>query len=241
MLTDARRYPVAEMKSLTDVRADFDRIARLSAELPDVLGPYEEEILGEIPRDARNALDLGCGLGGVARRIASRGIHATGIDLSPAMIEGARRRSEGIANVEFHVAEAEPWLEANENAYDVITAMAVLHHMPLESLLPRIVRALRPGGAFLVVDLLDRSSLRYAPLNAFALAVGVMRDLMSGTFTMGERRAAWRDHGKDERYLTAREAHEIYARLLPGARVRQHLLWRYSVIWRGGRPRPPDV
>jgi SAM-dependent methyltransferase len=222
----ARSHP----PSLEKVRQDFDDIARLSTRVPDVLGPYEEGILRHVPDGMKHV--LGCGLGGVARRLASRCDRVTAIDLAPAMIEEAARRSSHFPNIDFHVAEAEPWLAQNVDTYDCITAMAVLHHIDLERILPRIARALRLGGTFLAVDLLDPSTLRHAPLNALALCVGLSRNLLHRTLPLGPRRAAWTRHGHNEQYLTFPEARAIYSRLLPTAHLRQHLLWRYSIVWK---------
>jgi hypothetical protein len=45
-------------------------------------------------------------------------------------------------------------------------------------------------------------------------------------------RAAWAEHEQYDVYPTLSEAREACAQILPGASVRRHLLWRYSVIWR---------
>ena len=48
----------------------------------------------------------------------------------------------------------------------------------------------------------------------------------------GEVRRAWEAHGPHDLYLTLSEARRAYGALLPRARVRRHLLWRYSVVWK---------
>jgi hypothetical protein len=50
-----------------------------------------------------------------------------------------------------------------------------------------------------------------------------------------EQRRAWKEHGRTDHYLALAEVRAACARVLPGATVRRHLLWRYSVVWR--RPR----
>jgi hypothetical protein len=44
-------------------------------------------------------------------------------------------------------------------------------------------------------------------------------------------REAWQRHCADETYLTLTEARELATRLLPGARVFYHWLWRYTIVW----------
>ena len=46
-----------------------------------------------------------------------------------------------------------------------------------------------------------------------------------------ELRNAWIRHGAGERYLTLSEARALAARMLPGSRVYNHWLWRYTVVW----------
>jgi hypothetical protein len=42
---------------------------------------------------------------------------------------------------------------------------------------------------------------------------------------------AWLEHGSHETYLTSAEARTIATTVFPGAEVRDHLLWRYSIRW----------
>jgi hypothetical protein len=44
-------------------------------------------------------------------------------------------------------------------------------------------------------------------------------------------REAWARHGEHERYPALAEVRRICAAALPGATVRRHLLWRYSIVW----------
>jgi len=44
-------------------------------------------------------------------------------------------------------------------------------------------------------------------------------------------RAAWQEHGREERYLTMAEAEAWGRAPLPGARAVRHLQWRYTVVW----------
>ena len=46
-----------------------------------------------------------------------------------------------------------------------------------------------------------------------------------------EDRQAWDEHGRRDRYPTLPVVRRAAAAILPGAEVRGHLLWRYSLIW----------
>lgn len=214
---------------LDRIQSDFDQIARISRSLPDSLGPHEAELLTEVPR-GDSALDIGCGIGTVVRTIAPWFDRVVGIDLSPEMVAEARRRT-AMPRVEYFVAEAVEWLKRRPAAYDCITSMAVLHHMDLERVVSAIKDALKPGGTFIAVDITTRPGVRHLPLNAIALVASRTYNFVANR-SSAEMRRAYEAHGRDETYLTPNAARELFGTLLPGARVRSHLMWRYSVLWR---------
>jgi 2-polyprenyl-3-methyl-5-hydroxy-6-metoxy-1,4-benzoquinol methylase len=213
------------VKSSAALRDDFDRIARAGENLPEGLGPHEAALLDRIPRGER-ALDVGCGTGAVARRLAQRCAHVDAIDLSPEMIRVARQRSAAHGNIDFQIADVRHWL-GGQPPYDCITSFAVLHHMDARDVVPALAGALCPGGLLLLLDVTSRPGLRNLPLNGIAFLLSRLQRASSR-----ELRAAFRAHGESETYLTPSEARTLYAELLPGAEVRAHLLWRYSVVWR---------
>jgi SAM-dependent methyltransferase len=228
------RRPVRE-QSADSVRADFDRIALLPCgDAWDHNRHHHRWLLRQVPPGCGEALDVGCGLGGFARLLAGRCGRVVGIDLSPAMVAEARRRSAGVPNLEFRVADlmTAP-LEAGR--YDCVASIATLHHLPLEAALRRLRDALRPGGVLLVLDLVRpvRASL---PLDAAAVPVAIgLRLRHSGRLRPSrEAREAWDAHAQGDRYPSVPEVRQACAGVLPGARVRRHLLWRYSIVWRRG-------
>jgi ubiquinone/menaquinone biosynthesis C-methylase UbiE len=227
------------MKSIESVRSEFDEIADLSSQLPDKLGPHEAAILRAVPDGCGSALDIGCGAGAVARRLAARCGQVVGIDISPRMIANARSRSAGYPNIEYHVAEAGEWLN-DTRSYDCITSMAVLHHMEIEPTIRSIVRSLRLGGRLLVVDILDRPGWRNKPLNVVTFILTSLRILIvRRRLPSRALHRAWEHHGRGETYLTIDQARAIFEPLLPGCVVRQHFFWRYSVTWTKSRSHGP--
>ncbi|HOX89769.1 MAG TPA: bifunctional 2-polyprenyl-6-hydroxyphenol methylase/3-demethylubiquinol 3-O-methyltransferase UbiG [Burkholderiaceae bacterium] len=93
-------------------------------------------------------LDVGCGGGVLAEAMAARGAHVTGIDLSTKLLRVAELHAleSGVA-VEYHESAAEAWAEAHAGAYDVVTCMEMLEHVPDPSSVVRAVaRLVRPGG-----------------------------------------------------------------------------------------------
>ena len=105
-------------------------------------------------------LDVGCGTGDltmeVARRVGSSGLVA-GIDAAPEMVARARQkaRRRHLA-IDFRVEPVEQ-LSFADQTFDVVVSSLVFHHLPdalKRQALAEIRRVLKPGGRFLLVDLL---------------------------------------------------------------------------------------
>jgi ubiquinone/menaquinone biosynthesis C-methylase UbiE len=155
------------------------------------------------------------------------------LDLSPQMIQVARERSKRYSNVEFQVADATTW-EFPLGEFDCVASIATLHHLPLEEMLLKMKGALRPGGALVVLDLYQAAGLGDVLTSVAAMPVHLgLRLLKTGQLREPrEVREAWAEHGKNDVYSTLPQIHRICERVLPGARIRKHLLWRYSIVWR---------
>ena len=221
---------MAPKRAPADIRADFDTIARLSP-AGSRLDALTRRLLRHLPARCGEVLEIGCGTGETTRFVADRASHVAALDLSPEMVRIARERSSGISNVEYHVADAVAW-DYPEARFDAVVSIATLHHLPCEPTLAAMARTLRPGGVLLILDLLDRSHPRYLPLNALALLPLAWSRLRGLDAQSTALRRAYQDHGAHDVYLRPREARDLFARHLPGARVRHHLRWRYSVVWR---------
>jgi len=92
----------------------------------------------------KDVLECGCGTGLLLERIAAFARTATGIDLSPGMLERARAR--GLDVREGSVTSL-PFPDA---AFDVTCSFKVLAHVPeIATALREMVRVTRPGGVVL--------------------------------------------------------------------------------------------
>lgn len=175
------------------------------------------------------------GTGVFARSLAERCERVLAVDLSPRMVEVARDRSKGHPNVEYLVADANSW-EFPEERFGCVASITTLHHLPLAPTLRKMAGALRPGGTMLVLDLYRARSAADYIVGAAGFPAGkVIRLAKTGTLSAGgspELRRTWEEHGETDAYPTLAEVREACKEELPGAKVRRHLLWRYSVVWR---------
>jgi SAM-dependent methyltransferase len=102
----------------------------------------------------QQVLDVGCGVGHVTVQLANLGAEVTGIDLSPDLVDIARRQVEadGLAHrVRLFVGDAET-AELPANSYDAVVMLAILHHTDYHPVLASAVRALRPGGRAFIAE-----------------------------------------------------------------------------------------
>jgi SAM-dependent methyltransferase len=96
----------------------------------------------------RDILEIGCGTGGFARRLADQhpGAHLVALDRSPRFAELTAARG-----IRAQVADATA-LPYHDGAFDLVAAMWMLYHVPdLDRALAEVRRVLRPGGRFLAV------------------------------------------------------------------------------------------
>ncbi|HET9494181.1 MAG TPA: class I SAM-dependent methyltransferase [Chloroflexia bacterium] len=214
-------------------RADFDRLAALDTGAWSHNSHYHAYLLRHLPRRIDSALEIGCGTGEFSRLLARRARRVTALDLSPEMVRVARERSANYPGIDYIAADATTW-DISPNTYDCAASIATLHHLPLEPTLTRMRDALRPGGTLLVLDLhapdFPGDYLRSALALPVSLALRMLHRLPLRE--PPNVRAAWAEHARHDVYPHVDEVERLCARLLPGARVRKHLLWRYSLTWR---------
>jgi SAM-dependent methyltransferase len=212
---------------------DFDRIARLPHDPWDHNRMYHRLLLRELPARFGAALEIGCGTGELTAKLAARAERVLALDLSPEMLAAAEARCAGLGNVELRRADAlhESLAPAS---FDVVASVATFHHLQLGRMLAIARECLRPGGVLIALDVVyDQSALGLA-----RSAVAFPLNLLGRLVTSGrlrpppEVRAAWQAHGATDRYADVSEVRRAARESLGGGRVRRHLFWRYSLIWR---------
>jgi 2-polyprenyl-3-methyl-5-hydroxy-6-metoxy-1,4-benzoquinol methylase len=158
-------------------------------------------------------LDLGCGNGELARSLAQTGFHGTylGLDFSLPLLAEAETQPEGFS-VSFRAADlaADDWASSlSASHYSLITAFAVLHHIPgLEmrrGILQKVRSLLEPEGKFIHSNwqFLSSEKLR-ARIQAWSAAEFSAAEVDEGDFLLD-----WRGGGTGLRYVHHFSAQEL--------------------------------
>ncbi|MEQ0560837.1 class I SAM-dependent methyltransferase [Amycolatopsis sp. NEAU-NG30] len=193
---------------------------------------YHPLLLDLLPPGPGIALDVGCGTGRFARRLAATGMAVEAVDVSAAMVEAAAGLgSPGPGEIVYRQADVTTDV-LPERHYDYISCLASLHHMPFETV-TKLRRALVPGGVLVVLTPARPSSpvdwareLAAVPLNALARLVVYAGEQLNGGADGGPQAPAL------FRFPTIAEVRREAARLLPGSTVRPLLFWRTLITYR---------
>ena len=110
----------------------------------------------------KRVLDVGCGGGILTEAMASRGAHVTGIDLSDKALGVARlHQLESGAVVDYRLIAAETLAQESAGAFDVVTCMELLEHVPdPASTIAACAQLTRPGGT-VVFSTINRNAKSY--------------------------------------------------------------------------------
>ncbi|GIH93631.1 class I SAM-dependent methyltransferase [Planobispora siamensis] len=185
---------------------------------------YHPLVLRAVPPGCGTALDVGCGDGLLARKLAGRAERVIGIDRYAPAVEKARSLG-GPGDLTFVEADFLTW-SPPEDGVDFVSFVATIHHMDFTAALKKAEAVLRPGGALAVVGLALNATLADWAFSALGLpATRIMR--------LRNRAVAG---GPDVPILDADmswgQVRRAAGELLPGSVFRKHVLWRYSLTWR---------
>ncbi len=119
---------------------------------PDVLAELEKEEFTDL-------LDCGCGPAPMLPLLHEKypSMHYTGIDLTPEMIEVAKKKK--IENANLLVGDCEN-LPFSKDSFDVVICCQSFHHYPnVLDFFHSVYRVLRPGGRLILRDMTANTSL----------------------------------------------------------------------------------
>nr|WP_269082107.1 class I SAM-dependent methyltransferase [Demequina salsinemoris] len=189
---------------------------------------YRSWVLRSVPHGAHAVLDVGCGTGNLVRALASTVDSVRGIDSDEATVRLAEERLRDLDNVtvsceDFATLSAAP-------SYDAITAVAVVHHLPLQETLAQMRAMLRPGGRVIIVGCYREETAADRVVSTAALLANPILGFLKRR-DAAESRVAM-SAPTTEPVLGLDEIRAIAADVLPGSTVRRKLFWRYGLVYR---------
>ncbi len=213
------------------------------------------EFSGAGPQDT--VLDVACGGGIIVCAFARVVRHATGIDLTPAMLERARRlqAEQGLANVSWKQGDVLP-LPWPDGTFSIVTSRFAFHHfLDPKAVLAEMRRVCAPGGKVVVIDTeaspdvakaaeFNRMEKLRDPSHVRAMPLTELRDLFRQAGLPAPRGTNYRLEGELEGLLgrsfplpgDADKIREIFAASLgddrlgiPVAREGEHIRYAYPV------------
>ncbi len=151
----------------------------------------------------KTALDVGCGGGILAEAMARRAAHVTGIDLAAKPLGVARLHAldAGVGNLDYREIATEALAAEKPGAFDVVTCMEMLEHVPDPAAVVRGCATLARPGGWVFFSTLNRNPKAF--LFAIVGAEYLLRLLPRGTheyarFIRPSELARWvRDAGLD--------------------------------------------
>lgn len=174
-------------------------------------------------RGHRDLLDVGCGDGLLLEHLAPVMRTVTGVEPDTAVFTRARARLATVANARLMRAGFAD-APVDRAQFDLVTFVASLHHLPLHAALVRATDVLRPGGDLVVVGIAaNRSPADWAFLAlSFPMA-------WAGSAMHRETRDTGVPVAAPTTSLT--EIRAAAREVLPGARIRRGVYYRYLLRW----------
>lgn len=170
--------------------SELDRFNRLANEWWDDNGPMKPlHILNPVrlgfvqqyaTLENSPCLDIGCGGGLLSEAMATAGGQVSALDLSTDLLEAAKlHASENNLSIDYHATSAEAFAQANPEAFDTVTCMEMLEHVPdPSSIVQAASDACKPGG-YVFFSTLNRNAKSF--IKAIVGAEYVLSLLPKGT------------------------------------------------------------
>ena len=186
---------------------------------------FHSYLLHQSPKKLNRVLDVGCGLGFFAKKLAERSEFVEALDVDQVTLEEASNRNSA-PNIYYLQAD---FLEADlpEGSYDAIFSIASLHHMDLETALAKMKVLLRPSGKLLILGLYQEMTILdylYSSISVFlnSIYMNWHRTSIAPSTTTAPILPAQLSIGQIE---------TVADTLIPGFQLQRHLFWRYSLLW----------
>jgi 2-polyprenyl-3-methyl-5-hydroxy-6-metoxy-1,4-benzoquinol methylase len=184
---------------------------------------YHPWLVGIAAQHGGDVLDVGCGDGLLAQRLAGVSRSVTAIDPDVAAVRRAAGRLASLGNVAVSHQSFEAF-EPGSHRFDLITFVASLHHMDLRAALLKAREMLTPTGEIAVVGLSAKKSLWDWVWSAACVPAARV-----GSWLHSETRDI--DVVVADPREGFRQIRRVVNEVLPGASLRRALYYRYLLRW----------
>ncbi|MFJ9392583.1 class I SAM-dependent methyltransferase [Nocardioides sp. NPDC101246] len=187
---------------------------------------FHSWVLANLPTQRRGALDVGCGRGELVAALSPRFTAVHGTDRDGAMRGQAATRCAGLSNVTIHDGT---WIEGR-GPVDLVTMVAVLHHLDVADALREVRRTLEPGGRFLAVGLAPPQSATDHLWDLASAVTNPMIGYVKHPWPSGDGVPAPPVPVKDPT-MPFEDLRAILTDVMPGASIRHRLGFRHTIAW----------
>lgn len=185
---------------------------------------YHGELVDAAARHGGRVLDVGCGDGLLVRRLSRVADDVVGIDSDEAALARARERLADRPNARVIAGDVMTSADLDGATFDLITCVAVLHHLPLRPALERLRELTAPGGELRIIGLSANKTVADWVLSGAALIPVRVLSRMHGE-------SVYDGMVVHEPTDSLDEIRRAAAAALPGSRVRRRFYYRYSLTW----------
>lgn len=225
-------YSMAGMQVRSNLRAGVGARAAAAMRALNARHPWSHNeafhpwISTRLPAGRDEALDVGCGRGELLAMLGERFTTVHGIDIDHGMRQASMARCAGLSNV---TVDTTP-LEQVSEGKDVVTMIAVLHHLDLAHALRQVSRILKPGGRFLCVGLARPASAADQLWDVASMLTNPVIGFVKHPWVAQPGKANPPVPTKDPNY-TLTQIHDAVRETMPRAVIRRHLGFRHTIEW----------
>lgn len=187
---------------------------------------FHSWILANLPAERTSALDVGCGRGRLVATLSPHFDRVLGTDIDGPMRAAARHRCAGLGNVRVSGEQ----LAELDGPFDLITMVAVLHHLDVREALAGVRRLLAPGGRFLAVGLARPSSAADHLWDLWSAVTNPVIGFVHHPWPSPDGHPPAPFPVQDPA-LSHDEIRRLLAEAMPGAAMRRRIGFRHTIGW----------
>lgn len=192
---------------------------------------FHSWIVANLPEQCRTALDVGCGRGELVAALAPHVGRVIGNDVDQTMREQAAQRCAGLPNVTI---TGDRWTDGRET-FDLVTMIAVLHHLDVAESLHEVRRRLSPGGRFLAVGLAPPRTIRDHAWDVASMVTNPIIGYVKHPWPSRADGVQPPPFPVRDPTLSFDELRQLLDKVMPGANIRHQLGFRHTIAWTSPR------